>query len=156
MYKGESVSWNREGELEREDWAIKMCKKGISEYKEAGYSICQEREHEMLTQIHSLVRKKGLRAGQYIIGCKEVIAQSDKKYIIYEYCQHNSIKEYTKKTALNIKNIYEIAYQLIQTLKLIHYDLIETEDDFYRFSLKFDNDTEVIDDINNFKRVSNP
>jgi serine/threonine protein kinase len=86
----------------------------------------------------ALIKQKDLRAGKYIIECKEVISQKDKKYIVYEYCPYNSLKEIVKKGhQLTIKNIYEITYQLIQVLKLIHFDLIQSEEDFYKFSLKF-------------------
>jgi serine/threonine protein kinase len=77
----------------------------------------------------ALIDKKRLKAGEYIIKCKEKITQNDKKHIIYEYCSENSLREFSKNgRRLTIKNIYEIAYQLIQVMKLIHFDLIKTED----------------------------
>ena len=78
-------------------------------------------------QINKMIKKEEHKAGNYIIGIKEVINQKNKKYIVYEYCPHNSLREFTKKgKRFTAKNVYEIAYQLAQVLKLVHLDLIKT------------------------------
>ena len=64
-------------------------------------------------QINKIAKKENHTAGNYIIGIKEVINQKNKKYIVYEYCPHNSLREILKKKKkLTLKNIYEIAFQL--------------------------------------------
>lgn len=80
-------------------------------------------------QINKNIKKKELKGSNYIIELKEVLTQKDKKYIIYEYCAHNSLREIMKKNAnpFSKKVIYEIALQLASVLRLIHYDLIQSD-----------------------------
>lgn len=48
------------------------------------------------------------KGGKHIIELKEVIDQKDRKYIVYEYCQYNSLRELInrRKQVFNKKNIY--------------------------------------------------
>ena len=48
------------------------------------------------------------KGGKHIIELKEVIDQKDRKYIVYEYCQFNSLKECINKRrqVFNKKNIF--------------------------------------------------
>ncbi len=60
----------------------------------------------MVAQIHKICKLKNKLDSKYIIDLREVVEQSDKKYLIYEYCKYNSLKEYSKKEIFNPKQIF--------------------------------------------------
>jgi serine/threonine protein kinase len=78
-------------------------------------------------QINKALKQRPHKGGKHIIELKEVIDQKDRKYIVYEYCEYNSLREMLskRKHAFNKKNIYEIGLQMAEVLKLIHFDLIQ-------------------------------
>lgn len=83
----------------------------------------------MLTAMKAIKNFQESRWSENIIKIDEFFEDSSRRYIVYEYCPFQDLSKFCKPekapyfSKTTKKHIFLLVYNLIATLKFIHYDL---------------------------------